>query len=174
LTLDQPIAAVMSMVQSLREYFVLLGFILLCFAAAGLGSLATTPAIDGWYAALRKPAWTPPNWVFGPVWSLLYLGMAIAAWLVWRERTWASVEWPLFLFAIQLILNVVWSFLFFGARLPGVAFAEILLLCGAILATLVAFQRVSMPAALLLAPYLAWVTFAAFLNFSIWRMNAIS
>lgn len=167
-----PIGDVTSMSQLLRERLALGGFVLLCFAAAGLGSLTTTPAIDGWYATLRKPAWTPPNWVFGPVWSLLYLGMAIAAWLVWRERVRTTTGRALSLFAIQLILNVLWSLLFFGLQLPGVAFVEILLLGGTILATLVAFGRVSTFAAWIFVPYLVWVTFAAFLNFSIWRLNA--
>ena len=159
------------MSQSLREWLVLGGFVLLCFAVAGLGSLATTPALDGWYATLQRPSWTPPNWVFGPAWSLLYLGMAIAAWLVWQERARLRTGLPLSLFAIQLALNLLWSILFFGLQLPGAAFAEIILLWGAILATLVAFGRVS-TCRLVIRSLPCRVTFAAFLNFSAWRMNA--
>jgi tryptophan-rich sensory protein len=143
-----------------------------CFGAAGIGSMLTTPSIGGWYATLAKPAWSPPNWVFGPVWSLLYLAMAIAAWLVWRRIGFPRAASALNLFAIQLVLNVCWSAIFFGAHRPGMAFAEILLLWLAILATMVAFRSFSRAAAWLMAPYLLWVAFAAALNFSIWRLNA--
>lgn len=143
-----------------------------CFGAAGIGSMLTTPSIGGWYATLAKPAWSPPNWVFGPVWSLLYLAMAIAAWLVWRRIGFPRAASALNLFAIQLVLNVCWSAIFFGAHRPGMAFAEILLLWLAILATTVAFRSFSRAAAWLMAPYLLWVAFAAALNFSIWRLNA--
>ena len=141
-----------------------------CFAAAWVASTFTTPAVrGGWYAGLAKPAWTPPPRVFGPVWSLLYLSMGVAAWLVWRERGLQSA--PLALFALQLALNALWSAVFFGARRPGLAFAEIVLLWGAVLATAVSFRPASSAAALLLLPYLLWVTFAAALNFSVWRKN---
>jgi len=144
----------------------------LCFGAAFVGSIFTTPAIPGWYAALIKPSWTPPAWVFGPVWSILYLMMALAAWLVWRQAGRTAVVTPLMLFFVQLALNTSWSILFFGLRMPGAAFAEILVLWLAILATMIAFWRSTSPAGLLLLPYLVWVTFAAWLNFTIWRMNA--
>jgi translocator protein len=143
-----------------------------CFGAAGIGSMLTTPSIGGWYATLAQPAWAPPNWVFGPVWSLLYLAMAIAAWLVWRRVGFPRAASALNLFAIQLVLNVCWSAIFFGLHRPGLAFAEILLLWLAILTTMVAFRSFSRAAAWLLAPYLLWVAFAAMLNFSIWRLNA--
>ena len=145
--------------------------VLICFGAAGLGSLFTTPSIGGWYVTLRKPAWTPPNWIFGPVWSLLYLSMAVAAWLVWR-RSWISgARLALVLFAIQLLFNVCWSAIFFSAHMPGVAFAEIILLWLMILATIVSFWPVSRVAGWLMLPYLLWVAFAAALNYSIWRLN---
>jgi translocator protein len=143
-----------------------------CFGAAGIGSILTTPSIGGWYATLAKPAWSPPNWVFGPVWSLLYIAMAVAAWLVWRRVGFPRAASALNLFAIQLVLNVCWSAIFFGLHRPGLAFAEILLLWLAILTTMVAFRSLSRAAAWLLAPYLLWVAFAAMLNFSIWRLNA--
>ncbi|MHB8898248.1 MAG: TspO/MBR family protein [Thermoguttaceae bacterium] len=145
--------------------------LVLCFSAAGVGGAVTTPKIDGWYATLAKPAWNPPDWIFGPVWTALYLAMALAAWLVWRQGGWAGARGPLTLFGIQLGLNTLWSCLFFGMQSPGLAFAEVLLLWAAIAATTAAFWRRSPTAGGLLVPYLAWVSFAAVLNFTIWRMN---
>jgi benzodiazapine receptor len=155
----------------LRQTIGLAVSIAVCFGASAFGSMLTTPSIGGWYAALAKPAWTPPNWVFGPVWSLLYLAMAVAAWMVWRQVGFPRAASALNLFAVQLVLNVCWSAIFFGAHRPGLALAEILLLWLVILATLVAFRPFSRIAAWLLAPYLIWVAFAAALNFSIWRLN---
>lgn len=125
-----------------------------------------------WYATLRKPSWNPPAWVFGPVWTALYTMMAVAAWLVWRRGGWAAQRRPLALFLVQLALNAGWTPLFFGLKSPGLALAEIGLLWLAIVGTLIAFARVSRAAAWLLAPYLAWVSFAAALNFALWRLNA--
>lgn len=144
-----------------------------CFAAAGLGSLFTEPAVGTWYAGLRKPAWTPPNWLFGPVWTLLYILMAVAAWLVWRGRGFtAETTTALSVFGAHLVLNALWSILFFGMKRPGAAFAEIILLWCSILAAALLFRRVEPTASWLLAPYLLWVTFAAALNFKVWRLNA--
>jgi len=147
--------------------------LILCFAvclgAAGLGSLWTTPALRPWYASLSKPIWTPPNWLFGPVWTILYVAMAIAAWLVWRKVGVTSI--PMQLFLLQLLLNVAWSAVFFRLRSPGPAFVEIVMLWFAILATSVEFWRVVPPAGWLLLPYLIWVSYATALNFSIWRLN---
>lgn len=145
--------------------------ILICFAAAGIGSLATTPQIPGWYANLAKPTWTPPGWIFGPVWTLLYLMMAVAAWLVWRQAGFAGAKLPLALFGIQLALNSLWSVLFFGLQNPSAAAVEIVLLWAAILATMITFWKRSQLAGGLLTPYLAWGSFAAMLNVAIWRMN---
>ncbi len=142
--------------------------IVLCFAVAGLGSLATTPNIPNWYVGLVKPAWTPPDWVFAPVWSVLYLSMAVAAWLVWRK---GNALVPLTFFAVQLAFNAAWSWLFFGLRSPGAALIDIVLLWVAIAVTTIAFWRRSVVAGLLFLPYLAWVSFAAVLNFVIWRLN---
>jgi len=143
-----------------------------CFAAvaAAIGGYATSLGLDAWYRALAKPSWNPPDWVFGPVWTLLYVLMALAAWLVWL-RGWKAARYALALFVVQLILNAAWSWLFFGLRQPGWAFVEIVVLLAAIIATTVAFARVKPIAAWLLAPYLAWVAFAGFLNFAIWRLN---
>ncbi len=145
------------------------GWILICFAAAALGGLFPP---DDWYAELRKPEWNPPAWIFGPVWTALYLMMAVAAWLVWREGGWARRCRPLLIFLVQLGLNAAWSPLFFGWHRPGLAFVDIVLLWLAIIATLIAFRPVNRTAAWLLVPYLVWVTFAAVLNFRLWRLNS--
>jgi benzodiazapine receptor len=145
------------------------GWVLLCFAAASFGGLFMPGA---GYAALKKPSWNPPAWVFGPVWTALYAMMAVAAWLVWKRGGFAAQRRPLGLFLGQLALNAAWTPLFFGLNNPGLAFAEIVLLWLAIAATLAGFRAVSRMAAWLLAPYLAWVTFAAALNFTLWRLNS--
>ena len=141
---------------------------MLTFSAASLGALFLP---GQWYASLKKPSWNPPAWLFGPVWTALYTLMAVAAWLVWRRGGWAAQRRPLLLFLLQLALNAAWTPLFFGLHQPGLAFAEIVLLWLAIAATLTAFGSVSRAAAALLAPYLAWVSFAAVLNFTLWRLN---
>lgn len=143
-----------------------------CFGAAAAGGAATYPNVEGWYRLLAKPSWTPPDWLFGPVWTALYASMAVAAWLVWRRRGLAGARGAWALFAVQLALNVGWSWLFFGLRSPGLALLEIVVLLVAIAATLAAFWRRSLAAGLLLVPYLGWVGFAALLNFAIWMMNA--
>lgn len=157
--------------QSWQQWVGLLVSIGICFAAAGIGSLFTTPEIRGWYAVINKPAWTPPAWLFGPVWTTLYAMMGVAAWLVWRERGFAGASLPLALFAAQLVLNTLWSVIFFGMRRTGLAFLDIALLWLAILATTLAFWPISRVAGALLLPYLLWVSFAAALNYSIWRTN---
>jgi benzodiazapine receptor len=143
----------------------------ICFGAAGIGFLFTMPSLRGWYASLQRPAWAPPNWVFGPVWSALYLCMGVAAWLVWRRLETPGAKLALALFVIQLMCNVLWSALFFGIRNPGVAFGEIMLLWVLILSTLVSFRPISPAAGWLMVPYLLWVSFAAALNFVFWRLN---
>ncbi len=151
-----------------RSKIALIGWLVLCFAAAGTAVFVST---EGWYAALHKPSWNPPAWLFGPAWTLLYITMAVAAWLVWREGGWKVQGRALGLFLLQWLLNALWTPLFFGLHLPGLAFAEIILLWLAIAATLVSFWRVRQVAGILLVPYLAWVSFAAALNFTIWRLN---
>ena len=152
------------------QWLALLGVTLATFAAAALGAWASADA-PTFYAALAKPRWAPPAALFGPVWTLLYLSMALAAWLVWRARGFAGARTALVLFALQLAANALWSWLFFAWRQGGLAFAEVLVLWCLILATIVAFQRISRVAALLLYPYLAWTTFATALTFSVWRLN---
>ena len=146
--------------------------LLVCFAAAAVASAFTGPAIGTWYVRIAKPAWTPPNWLFGPVWTALYLSMAVAAWLVWRDSGLAGARLPLSIFGAHLVLNALWSVLFFGMQRPALAFAEIVLLWASILATVVSFYRVAPLAGLLLIPYLLWVGYAAALNFSIWKLNS--
>ena len=149
---------------------VLGAFVGICLVAGVVGSIATTPQIPTWYASLNKPSWNPPSWVFAPVWTALYVMMGVAAWLVWRKVS-APHERVFLWFWIQLVLNAIWSFIFFGLEQPGLAFAEIILLWLSIAATLGAFRKYSRVAALLLTPYVGWVSFAAYLNFMIWRLN---
>lgn len=146
----------------------LVGWILLCFCAAAGAPLAKPGA---WYAALAKPAWNPPSWLFGPVWTLLYLLMAVAAWMVWRSGGFRLRARPLGLFLAQLAANAVWTPLFFGLHSLAWALVDILLLWMLLALTVRQFARVSRLAAGLLAPYLGWVTFAAILNFTIWQLN---
>jgi translocator protein len=149
----------------------LIVLLILCFAVAGVGGLTTTPNIPIWYASLAKPSWTPPDWVFGPVWSMLYMSMAVAAWLVWRQAGLVGATVPMALFGIQLLLNALWSWLFFGLHSPGAASVDIVLLWMAIPATMVVFWRRSTVAGILFVPYLVWVSFASVLNLAIWRLN---
>ncbi|MGL5019388.1 MAG: TspO/MBR family protein [Luteolibacter sp.] len=152
-----------------RQLFALLGWLALCFTAAGTAVFVST---NGWYAGINKPAWNPPAWIFGPAWTFLYITMAVAAWLVWREGGWRTQGKALGLFILQWALNALWTPLFFGFHRPGSALIDILALWFVILATLIAFWRVRRAAGVLLLPYLAWVTFATALNFTIWRMNS--
>lgn len=147
-------------------------FLVACLAAGGLGAIATTPEIAGWYSTLVKPSWNPPAGVFGPVWTTLYLMMGVAAWSVWKPAGLKAAARPLTLFGAQLGLNVAWSWIFFGLHQPGWAFVEIVILWLAIVATTVAFFRRTPVAGWLLVPYLAWVSFAGVLNFTIWRLNS--
>lgn len=155
---------------SVNPWLALAGWILLVTLAGALGAVASASAAD-FYATLSRPAWAPPAAVFGPVWTVLYLGMGIAAWLVWRERGWARARGALGLFLLQLAINALWSWLFFAWRLGAAAFADILLLIALVVATMFAFARIRHAAAWLLAPYLAWISYAAVLCFSVWRGN---
>lgn len=154
------------------RWFGLVLCVLICLGAGGLGAIATTPEIDGWYRTIVKPEWNPPNWVFGPVWTTLFVLMGISAWLVWKPAGFRAAATPLALFAAQLTFNVAWSWIFFGMHQIGWAVIEIIILWATILATTVAFFRRSKPAGWLLVPYMGWVSFATMLNFAIWRLNA--
>jgi benzodiazapine receptor len=146
----------------------LIAWLSLCFATAWIGS---TFVPGEWYVQLKKPPWTPPGYLFGPVWTLLYTMMGLAAWLVWKRAGFSGARLALTIFVVQLVLNGMWSWIFFGMHKVGLAFAEILLLWVMILATIFAFWRQYTLAGAFLIPYLAWVSFAAALNFSIWWMN---
>lgn len=154
-----------------RQVASLIGFIAVCFTAAGLGAAATATSVGGWYQTLAKPGWNPPDWLFGPVWTALYFLMAVAGWLVWRRGGWTPARGTLGLFGLQLLLNAGWSAIFFGLRSPGFAFLEIVVLWLAIAATATGFRSKSSMAALLLVPYLAWTSFAVVLNLAIWSLN---
>ena len=143
----------------------------ICFAVAGVSGSWTASEVPGWYRTLTRPAIAPPNWVFGPVWTLLYALMAIAAWLVWESPTSPLRTWGLALFLVQLILNFAWALIFFRHHAIGAALAEIVALWAAIGATTLVFGMVSPAAAWLMAPYWAWVTFASVLNAAFWRLN---
>jgi len=138
----------------------------------GLGGIATAQSIPTWYQDLNKPAWNPPGWLFGPVWTVLYILMGIAAWLVWRQG-WDNpqVQGALAIFGVQLLLNLFWSLIFFGLHSPGWAVLEIVILWGFILATTIQFYRLEPVAGLLLVPYQLWVTFATVLNATVWQLN---
>jgi len=149
----------------------LAGWIVLCFAVAGVSSVWTVSEVAGWYRTLARPSFAPPDWLFGPVWSLLYLLMALAAWRVWSMPASDARTAGLVLFLVQLALNFGWSLLFFRQHAIGAALIEVAVLWVAILATILAFRVVSPAASWLLAPYLAWVSFATVLNGAFWRLN---
>lgn len=138
---------------------------------AGVSGVATVRSVGDWYAALTKPTFNPPNAIFGPVWTVLYIAMAIAAWRVWRRRDEASVAIPIRLYLAQMAFNFAWSILFFGLHQIALALADILILLGLLAATTVAFWKRDKTAGVLMVPYLAWVGFASTLNFAIWRLN---
>ncbi|NIJ78912.1 TspO/MBR family protein [Xanthomonas cannabis] len=152
------------------QWFGLLGWLALCYAVAGLGALASIQAAS-FYADLQRPAWAPPGWLFGPVWTALYGMMAVAVWLVWRRGGWAGARLALGMFFLQLALNGLWSWLFFAWHMGAWAFADIVLLWLTLAATIGVFAKRSSVAAWLLVPYLAWVSFAAALNYSVWQLN---
>jgi tryptophan-rich sensory protein len=150
--------------------FGLLAFIGLCFLTALSGAFFTP---GEWYRGLAKPSWNPPDWAFAPAWTVLYIMIAVSGWLVWREAGIAGAALPLAVYVVQLLFNAGWSAVFFGMRRPDLAFLEVIGLWLSILATIIVFLPISRMAALLLLPYLAWVTFAATLNFTIWRLNPV-
>jgi len=143
----------------------------LCLAVGALGGWVTADSVKTWYTTINKPSFTPPNWVFGPVWTVLYVLMGVAAWRVWCKARPDQLRVPLALFAVQLALNLAWSVVFFGAHRIGGAVLVIVGLEAAILATMVAFRRIDGLAALLLVPYALWVVFAAVLNIAVWQLN---
>lgn len=146
-------------------------FLVICLAVSAIGGAITATSVDSWYQTLAKPSFNPPDWVFAPVWTTLYVLMAVAGWRVWRSPPSIIRIRGLLAFAIQLSLNLLWSFVFFGLRLIGMALAEIILLMAAIAVTTVLFWRIDRLAGALFLPYLLWVGYASILNFSLWRLN---
>jgi tryptophan-rich sensory protein len=143
-------------------------WIVLTFGVAGIASQFQP---GEWYTHIAKPGWTPPGWLFGPVWGVLYLLMSVSAWLVWRQRHKTSVLWPLGFFLVQLAANGIWSWLFFGRQWIGLALIDLVVLVGLVVTTSAMFRQVQRLAGIMMLPYLLWVSFAAVLNFQIWRMN---
>jgi len=166
---DHAAAAAISFAETaLSELLALLGFIAACFLAAMTGAFFRP---GEWYDRLKKPSWRPPNRLFAPVWTILYLMIAVSGWLVWREAGLAGAALPLAVYALQLVLNAAWTPLFFGLHRPDLGFIDIVLVWLSIVATIVLFMPIHVGAALLLVPYLAWVTFATALNLAVWRLN---
>lgn len=155
-------------ISGVKSAAVLLLSLVLCGIVAGFGAMFTVEGVGGWYSTIRRPSWTPPDWLFGPVWTCLYIMMAVAAWLVWKR--WANWK-RLAVYIFQLALNCLWTPIFFGLHLIGLSCIIIVLLELSITATILMFWPVSRAAALMLTPYLLWVGFACFLNIEIWRLN---
>jgi benzodiazapine receptor len=162
-------------VTPMSRYLSLCAFLALVFAISALSSLVTMPAVTGWYKTINKPSWTPPDWVFGPVWTTLYIMIAVSGWRVWQRITGdvvTRIKHPALRFYwAQLALNFLWSFLFFAWWLPALAAVDILLMLAAIALTISAFRPIDKPAAWLLVPYLLWVSYASTLNIGIVILN---
>ena len=155
-----------------REIPKLIISIIIVFLAGAVGTVSTLPQITCWYAALTKPSWTPPNWAFGPIWSILYILMGIALFLVWREGlNRKNVRIAILIFAAQLIINVLWSLIFFGTHNIFGGLILIIILIAAILVNIIVFYSISKPAGLILIPYLVWVCIAGYLNYSVYILN---
>lgn len=160
----------MTQISKTKQSIGLAAWLSICFIAAAIGAAASIQA-GTFYAQIIRPEWAPPAALFGPVWTVLYALMGVSAWLVWREGGYRAARMALGLFLIQLAVNALWSWLFFGWRLGALAFADIILLLVLIVATLMAFWRIRPLAGALLVPYLLWVSFASVLNYSIWQLN---
>lgn len=160
----------MSEFSKVKQSVGLVASLILCFTASFIGAVGSMNA-PSFYGQLVQPTWAPAPWVFGPVWTALYTMMAVAAWLVWRKGGWSQQTKPLTIFMVQLILNALWSWIFFAWTSGGWAFFEIICLWLMIALTIYSFWRVSKVAAILLVPYTLWVSFAAYLNFTLWQMN---
>jgi len=151
-----------------KDYLFLIGALVLVFVVEFIAGLFTGVSVKSWYLTLNRPAWTPPAWIFGPVWTLLYIMMAVSLYLVWRKGGNFAAY---FFWGLQLFLNFIWSFLFFTMQSPLLGLIDIILLWSALLITLILFSRISVWAAILLLPYLAWVSYALALNAAIWVLN---
>ena len=158
-------------VNAMKKLSILILFLFLSFTVAVFGSYFTASSVSTWYVTLKKPSFNPPGWIFGPVWTILYILIAISGWLIWLETSNKNVKIIMVCFFIQLFLNALWSPLFFGLKNPGLAFLEICFLWLSIAVYIFLSRNVSFKATLLFLPYWGWVTFASILNFFIWRMN---
>lgn len=145
--------------------------IIIAQGAGIIGSIFTVSSVKSWYLTLVKPTWNPPSWVFGPVWTLLYAFMGIAAALVWEKRDLPNAKLALWIYGVHLLFNALWSILFFGLKNPELAFFEIIILLILILITTILFWRINPWAGALMVPYICWVSFASFLNYNIWKLN---
>jgi tryptophan-rich sensory protein len=154
-----------------RQWWVLAGLLAASFAVAFVGGLSSASGVDGWYREAEKPPWTPPNWLFGPVWTFLYTAMAVAAWLVWRRCGWRGARTALLLYAGQLVLNAIWTPLFFGAEQLWLGLAVIVALDFVLAATVIAFFRLHRLAGALMVPYLLWALYATSLNAGVAALN---
>jgi translocator protein len=153
------------------DLLALAAYIGLCLAIGAIGAWFTLPSVGTWYQTLQKPAFNPPDWIFGPVWTVLYFMIALAGWLAWRSEDAAGARARMAVFGAQLVLNLAWSLIFFTGRRIGLALAEIVLLLAMVGVNAILFWRADRRAGWLLAPYAAWVAFAAALNFALWRLN---
>jgi len=149
----------------------LLASIIICEFAGVAGSVFTAPQIKGWYAGLEKPFFNPPNWIFAPVWTALFILMGISLWMIWTEKTQINRKRAIQIFVVQLVLNILWSVVFFGLHSPAMGFSVIVLLWLAIFLTIKEFHKISKIASYLLVPYILWVSFASVLNAFIWFLN---
>ena len=155
----------------MKDVALLIFCLFLCFVTAALGGYFNTFGLGQWYDSLKKPSFNPPGWVFGPVWTVLYIMMAISLWRVWRKGDEVNVRNAVILFLVHLVLNAAWSGIFFALHRPGWALVEIIVLWGFIVALIYVFRSIDRPAAYLLVPYLLWVSFATFLNANLWWLN---
>lgn len=156
-----------------QKYLLLFGSLAICFGAAFIGGFFTASSIADWYQYLAKPSFSPPNWIFGPVWSLLYLLMGISLFLIWKQGLKnKKVKDVFILFIVHIFFNALWSILFFGLRNPFLAFIDIIVMWGTLAPVIVLSSKLNRYSPLLLVPYLFWISFALVLNFSIWKLNA--
>jgi translocator protein len=156
----------------MKKAGILFLFLILCFSIAGIGGYVTSNSVTTWYVTLKKPEWNPPSWLFGPVWTVLYIFIALSGWLIWMERD-KSAKAVLVVYFIQLVFNGLWTPIFFGLHNPLLAFIEICFLWLSIGIFIYLSWNVSLIASLLFIPYFCWVTFAAILNFTIWSLNRL-
>lgn len=155
----------------MKKIYKLIIFLLIPQLAGGIGSIFTASSVGGWYKTLNRGPLNPPGWVFGPMWTALFLLMGYSLYMIWIDENAKDKKWAYLIFGAQLLLNTFWSIIFFGFQNPGLAFLEILILWLAIVANMIFFWRVNRWAAFLLLPYLTWVSFAIYLNYSIWKLN---